>query len=93
MKKILAAVLLTLPLFVSAGEGFQEMCVDSEGLIDVVMEFDEKMVIQDLSGNEFRYTLWVNPTTRSWTFVESRLSSNLHCIIAVGADLERLSEF
>ena len=98
MKKILAAVLLALPFALSAqppiiNDELEIECTDTDGLAVVLAEFQEVMMLRDRGNNELRYSLWVNPTTRTWTFVQTRPQSEIHCVVAFGEDLEYSGEF
>jgi hypothetical protein len=98
MKKILAAVLLALPLALSAqppliNDELAIECTDSNGLGLVLDQFKEILMVRDNESNEIRYSLWVNPTTRTWTFVQTRPQSKTHCVVAFGQGLEYSGEF
>lgn len=98
MKKILAAVLLALPLALSAqppiiNDELAIECTDSNGLGVVLDQFKEILMVRDNESNELRYSLWVNPTTRTWTFVQTRPRTKTHCVVAFGQGLEYSGEF
>ena len=98
MKKILAAVLLALPFALSAqppiiNDELAIECTDTNGLGAVLAEFQEVMMVRDTESSEHRYSLWVNPTTRTWTFVQTRPQSKTHCVVAFGQGLEYSGEF
>ena len=98
MRKILAAVLLALPLVLSAqvpvfNDELEIECTDSGGLGFVFDHFQEVLMVRDSGNNELRYSLWVNPTTRTWTFVQTRPQTKTHCIVAFGENLEYSGEF
>lgn len=98
MKKILATVLLALPLALSAqspivNDELAIECTDSDGLSAVLDQFNEVLMVRDTESDELRYSLWVNPTTRTWTFVQTRPQSETHCVVAFGQGLEYSGEF
>jgi hypothetical protein len=99
MKKILAGVVLSL-VAVSTAYALEPTtkqipvdCMGEKRLTEVLGQFGERLLLLDVQGElRARHSLWVNPETRSWTFVETNALTKEHCILAFGTALEPFVE-
>jgi hypothetical protein len=99
MKKVLAGIILSMVAVSTASalsfvnKEIPVQCVNSDELVIVLTQFEEKVMVRDLSVADERYSLWVNPETRSWTFVLTDAYTKEHCIVAFGLDLKFVGEW
>ena len=99
MKKLLIGAMLAALPFTAVGSSFWDttrdvQCMPDETLVAVLVDYEEEIFLRDIGTNtDDRFSIWINPKTRSWTAVTTDARTKTHCIVAFGRHIQFIGEW
>ena len=99
MRYLIALMLLWTTTFANASQAFNAelpmMCGDKENLLKGLRQKYEEEIIfitddKNSKGHKLAHSLWVNPYTKTWSFVVVNVEIGQLCIIASGDNFSLL---